>query len=153
MGSKSIAKQLAYFNKILDDLENIDVKLDDENKVLQLLNSIKKKSFEIFKGIILYGKDQTITLDEVQTSIQTKELQKLQNLKAKDNGDCLKISREKSEKRKSMKKKIRSKSQIISRMIALRKKARSLKSHMDSLDVAVALDCYKSVGVWMASTS
>jgi len=35
-----IVEQLVDFNKILDDSENIDVKLDDEGKDLLLLNLV-----------------------------------------------------------------------------------------------------------------
>ena len=73
--SRTVTDQLADFNKILDDLENIEVKLKEEGKVFLLLNSLPK-SFEHFKDAILYGKDQDITLEEVQTSIRTKEMQK-----------------------------------------------------------------------------
>jgi len=38
--SKLIVEQLVDFNKILDDSENIDVKLDDEGKDLLLLNLV-----------------------------------------------------------------------------------------------------------------
>jgi hypothetical protein len=72
--SKLIVEQLVDFNKILDDSENIDVKLDDEDKDLLLLNLVLWE----FPWYFLYGNEWTITLDEVQTSIRTKELQKLQ---------------------------------------------------------------------------
>nr|KYP76711.1 Retrovirus-related Pol polyprotein from transposon TNT 1-94 [Cajanus cajan] len=71
--TKSIVDQSAEFNKILDDLKNIEVQLEDEDKALLLLNSLLR-NFEHFKDAILYGKEQDITLDEVQTSIRTKEL-------------------------------------------------------------------------------
>lgn len=96
--SRTATKQLADFNKILDDLENIEVKLEEENKALLLLNSLPK-SFEHFKDAIIYGKDQDITLEEVQTSIRTKETQKQQDSKSEDNGESLNISRGRSEKR------------------------------------------------------
>ena len=73
--SRTVTEQLADFNKILDDLENIEVKLEEEAKAFLLLNS-SPKSFEHFKDAILYGKDQDITLEEVKTSIRTKEMQK-----------------------------------------------------------------------------
>ena len=75
--SRIATEQLADFNKILDDLQNNEVKLEKEDKALLLLNSLPK-SFEHFKDAILYGKDQDIALEEVQTSIRTKEMQKQQ---------------------------------------------------------------------------
>jgi len=58
----------------LDDLENNEVKLEDEDKVLLLLNALTK-TFENFKDILLFKKEQ-ITPEEVQTLIQTKEINK-----------------------------------------------------------------------------
>ncbi|RDX98601.1 hypothetical protein CR513_18450, partial [Mucuna pruriens] len=44
----------------------------DEDMALILLSALPR-SYEHFKNAILFGRDQTITLDEVQTSIRTKE--------------------------------------------------------------------------------
>ena len=74
-----------------------------------LLNSLPK-SFEHFKDAILYGKDQDITLEEVQTSIRTKNMQKQQDSKSEDNGESLTISRGRSEKKGTRGKKSRSRS-------------------------------------------
>lgn len=64
MESKSIAEQQGDINKILDELENTEVKLDDEDDFFPL--DSQPKFFELFKGDnILYDKDQTISLDEV----------------------------------------------------------------------------------------
>ena len=78
--SRTIEEQIAEFNKNIDDLENIGVKLEDEDKVVILLNALPK-TFEHFRYALLYGKDQLITLEEVVTSIRTKEFQKLQDSK------------------------------------------------------------------------
>ena len=78
--TRTIEEQLAEFNKNIDDLENIGVKLEDEDKVIILLNALPK-TFEHFRDALLYGKDQLNTLEEVVTSIQTKEFQKLQDSK------------------------------------------------------------------------
>ena len=61
---KSIVEELTEFHKIIDDLENIEVKIDDEDKALLLLSSLPI-SFDHFKGSLFYGKEGTITLDEV----------------------------------------------------------------------------------------
>ncbi|KAK2436726.1 hypothetical protein QL285_021698 [Trifolium repens] len=46
--SKSITEQLEELNKIIDDLANIDVNLEDEDKALHLLCMLPK-SYESFK--------------------------------------------------------------------------------------------------------
>lgn len=43
-----IEERLDEFNKLVLDLENLDVKIDDEDKVVILLNSLPK-SFMNFK--------------------------------------------------------------------------------------------------------
>jgi len=53
--SKAIVEQIMEFNKILDDLENIEVHLEDEDKDILLLCALPR-SFESFKDTMLYGK-------------------------------------------------------------------------------------------------
>ncbi|KAH1249995.1 Retrovirus-related Pol polyprotein from transposon TNT 1-94 [Glycine max] len=70
---RMLSDQIDDINKILDDIENLDVKMEDEDKALMLLHGLPS-SYEHFKDAILFGRDQTITLEEVQSSIQTKEM-------------------------------------------------------------------------------
>jgi len=90
--SKAIMKQLTEFNKILDDFENIEVHLEDEDKVILLLCALPR-SFESFNDTKLYGKEGTITLEEVQPALRTKELTKFKDLKADENSEGLSASR------------------------------------------------------------
>jgi len=106
--SKSISEQLAEFNKILDDLANIVVNMEDEDKTLLLLCSLPK-SFEHFKDTILYGKEGTTTLEEVQSALRTKELTKFKDLKVDEGGEGLNVARGRSEHRGKGKGKLRSK--------------------------------------------
>jgi len=106
--SKSISEQLAEFNKILDDLANIEVNMEDEDKTLLLLCSLPK-SFEHFKDTILYGKDTT-TLEEVQSALRTKKLTKFKDLKVDEGGEGFNVARGRSEHRGKGKGKSRSKS-------------------------------------------
>lgn len=73
------------------------MKLDDEEKAILLLSSLPK-SFEYFKDVIFYSKEDIITFEEVQLTIRTKELTKIKELKIDDNGECLTISRRVNEK-------------------------------------------------------
>ncbi|MCI81507.1 cytochrome P450, partial [Trifolium medium] len=73
-------EQLAEFNKIIDDLANIDVNFEDEDKAFRLLCALPK-SLENLKDALVYGKEGTITLDEVQSVMRTKELTKLRDLR------------------------------------------------------------------------
>jgi len=100
---------LAEFNKILDDLANIEVTMEDEDKALLLLCSLPK-SFEHFKDIILYGKEGTTTLEEVQAAFRTKELTKFKDLKVDEGGEGLNVARGRNEHRGKGKRKSRSNS-------------------------------------------
>jgi len=90
--SKTVTEQLTEFNKILDDLENIEVTLEDEDKVILLLCALPR-SFESFKDSILYGKERIVTLEEVQAALRTKELTKSMDLRADENSEGLGVSR------------------------------------------------------------
>ena len=63
------------FNKIVDDLENVDGKMEEENKAITLLNALPK-SFEQLKYTMLYGREKTISLVEVQSALKSKDLQR-----------------------------------------------------------------------------
>ena len=95
-----LSDQIADFNKILDDLENLEVKMEDEDKALMLLNGFPSNC-EQFKDAMLFGRDQTITLEEVQSSIQTKEMQRKQESKIDNNAKRLNVMRGRLEKRNS----------------------------------------------------
>ena len=89
MKSITITEQLTKFNKILNDLVNIQVEVKDEDKVLLLLCALPIS----FKDIMIYGKEYTITLDEDQSTLRTKELKKLKDLEFDDSGEGLSVSR------------------------------------------------------------
>ncbi|PON41343.1 Zinc finger, CCHC-type [Parasponia andersonii] len=93
---KSISDQIDKFNKIIDDLENIEIKLEDEDKALILLNALPK-AYEHFKDAMLYGREQTITLDEVQSAVKAKELPRKKEGKEENTGEGL-MARGRSEK-------------------------------------------------------
>ena len=69
---KSIDEQLDTFNKLILDLENIDVSIDDEDQALLLLSSLPR-SYAPFKDTLLYARE-SLTLDAVQATLNSKEL-------------------------------------------------------------------------------
>ena len=71
-------------------MENIEVHLEDEDKVILLLCALLK-SFESFKDTMLYGKEGTLTLEEVQAALRTKGLTKSKDLRADENGEGLSV--------------------------------------------------------------
>jgi len=90
--SKAIMEQLMEFKKILDDLENIEVQLEDEDKAILFLCALPK-SFKSFKDTMLYGKEGTVTLEEVQAALRTKELTKSKDLRIYESGEGLSVLR------------------------------------------------------------
>ena len=94
--SKPITDQLMKFNKILDDLTNIEVNMEyedmaffflwgNQDKALLLLYSLPKS----FKHVILYRNEGTTTLEEVQTALRTKELTKFKDISVEESGEGL----------------------------------------------------------------
>ena len=100
--NKSIEEQLTNFHKTIDDHENIEVNIEDEGKSHIFLSSLPG-SFEHFKGDILYSKENTITLNEVQTTVRSKEVSKVKYLKIDDISGCLSFSRGENKSRRMSK--------------------------------------------------
>ena len=108
--NKSIDKQLDILNKLIVDLENIDVTIDHEDQALLLLSSLPK-SYVTFKDTLLYGRE-SLTLDEVQAALNSKELNHKNDEKSNVIAEGLSV-RGRSERRESREKsKSRSKSKF-----------------------------------------
>ena len=69
----SLEEHIDEFNKVCDTLETIDTALDDEGKALLLISSLPK-SYENLVDALMYGR-QTLTLDEIKSALNTRELQ------------------------------------------------------------------------------
>lgn len=60
------------FNKLILDVKNIKVKIDDEGQVLLLLYALLKYHAR-FKETLLYGRD-LLTFEELQSTFYSKDL-------------------------------------------------------------------------------
>jgi hypothetical protein len=78
-----LCDHLDEFNKILMDLKNIDVQVDDEDQALILLWSLLDL-FDNFVNSMLYGRD-TISLADVKSTLNSMELRTRLNGKGSDN--------------------------------------------------------------------
>ncbi|GJU28111.1 retrovirus-related pol polyprotein from transposon TNT 1-94, partial [Tanacetum coccineum] len=82
---KKLSEHIDEFNKLIGDLANIDVDIDDEDQALMLLTSLPS-SYDNFVETLLYGKE-SLTLEDVLSSLNSRELKKRTD--AKDDGDGL----------------------------------------------------------------
>ncbi|KAL8523411.1 hypothetical protein ACS0TY_013391 [Phlomoides rotata] len=70
---KNLSEQLDTFNTYVDDLEVLDVKLEDDDKALMLLNALPR-SLENFKDVVLFGRQDQVSYDNVLAAVKTKIL-------------------------------------------------------------------------------
>ncbi|GKE32351.1 retrovirus-related pol polyprotein from transposon TNT 1-94, partial [Tanacetum coccineum] len=98
---KKLSEHIDEFNKLIGDLANIDVDIDDEDQALMLLTSLPS-SYDNFVETLLYGRE-SLTLEDVLSSLNSRELKKRTD--AKDEGpiigdhlkkDCPKWNKKKS---------------------------------------------------------
>ena len=68
----SITSHLDQFDSIIMDLENVDVKIDEEDKAVILLCSLPS-SLKHFRDTMLYGKE-TISYKDIKSVLKSKEL-------------------------------------------------------------------------------
>ena len=78
-----LQSHIGEFNKLLCDLSNVGVKLDDEDKAIILLTSVKSTHMHLF-NTLLYGRD-TITVEQVKAALLSSE--KMEKEDKKDMGD------------------------------------------------------------------
>ncbi|KAL8523215.1 hypothetical protein ACS0TY_013255 [Phlomoides rotata] len=70
---KDLNEQLDTFNRYIDDLEDLDVKLEDDDKALMLLNALPK-SLDNFKDSVLFGNQDGVRYESVLAAVKTKIL-------------------------------------------------------------------------------
>ena len=92
----SMKDHVDEFNKLILDLENVNIILEDEDKVLIILSSLLE-SYEHFVDTLLYGR-QTLTLKDVKDALESKDLKKMAKVKDQSNAKGL-IARGKPEKK------------------------------------------------------
>ncbi|XP_062085702.1 methylesterase 17-like, partial [Humulus lupulus] len=72
---KIVEDHLGDFNKIILDMENIDIKIEDEDQVIIVLNSLPSDRYEHFVDTIMY-ENGSLTLEEIQSALMSKDLKK-----------------------------------------------------------------------------
>ncbi|GJU51632.1 hypothetical protein Tco_1221187 [Tanacetum coccineum] len=127
MQCKKLSEHIDEFNKLIGDLANIDVDIDDEDQALMLLTSLPS-SYDNFIETLLYGRE-SLTLEDVLSSLNSRELKK--RTYAKDDGDGLYV-RGRSNHRDDMLIACKSKSEI-EYIKALLRKEFDMKPNGDAL--------------------
>ncbi|GJX79331.1 retrovirus-related pol polyprotein from transposon TNT 1-94 [Tanacetum coccineum] len=84
---KKLSEHVDEFNKLIGDLANIGIDIDDEDQALMLLTSLPS-SYDNFVETLLYGRE-SLTLEDVLSSLNSRELKKRTD--AKDDGDGLSV--------------------------------------------------------------
>ena len=95
----SLANHIDNFNRIILNLEDINVELEDEDKAIILLSSLPL-FYEHFVDTLLYGR-QSITIVDVKNLLSSKEVTKKAEI---NNGESL-MARERAEKKENKKEK------------------------------------------------
>nr|GEX40906.1 zinc finger, CCHC-type [Tanacetum cinerariifolium] len=85
---KKLSEHIDEFNKLIGNLTNIDVDINDEDQALMLLTSLPR-SYANFVETLLYGRD-SLTLEDFLSSLNVRELKKRTD--AKDDGDGLYVT-------------------------------------------------------------
>nr|GEW79675.1 zinc finger, CCHC-type [Tanacetum cinerariifolium] len=75
------------FNKLILDLTNIDIEIEDEDQALMLLTSLAS-SYKNFVETLLYGRE-SLTMEDVLATLNSRELKKRTEGTKEDNGDGL----------------------------------------------------------------
>ncbi|KAL8492128.1 hypothetical protein ACS0TY_023672 [Phlomoides rotata] len=70
---KNLSEQFDTFNRYVDDLKDLDVKLEDDDKALMLLNALPR-SLENFKDDVLFGRQDEVSYEDVLDAVKTKIL-------------------------------------------------------------------------------
>ncbi|KAL8487260.1 hypothetical protein ACS0TY_023800 [Phlomoides rotata] len=73
LDGKDLNEQLDTFNRYIDDLEDLDVKLEDDDKAIMLLNALPR-SLDNFKDSVLFGNQDGVSYESVLAVVKTKIL-------------------------------------------------------------------------------
>lgn len=79
--TKMISENLDELNKLILDLKNIGIEIEDEDKTIIILNSLPS-SLSLFVDAMKYAKDNLV-FEEIQKALKAKESEKHKEWKQK----------------------------------------------------------------------
>ncbi|GJU96036.1 hypothetical protein Tco_1320792, partial [Tanacetum coccineum] len=82
-----LSDHIHEFNKLILDLANIDIKIEDEDQALMLLTPLPS-SYENFVETLLYGRE-SLTMEDVLATLNSRELKKRTESTKEETGDGL----------------------------------------------------------------
>nr|GEY25857.1 retrovirus-related Pol polyprotein from transposon TNT 1-94 [Tanacetum cinerariifolium] len=82
-----LGDRIDEFNKLILDLENIDIEIEDEDQALMLLTSLPS-SYKNSMETLLYGRE-SLTMKDVLATLNSKKLKKITECTKKETGDRL----------------------------------------------------------------
>ncbi|GJV53861.1 retrovirus-related pol polyprotein from transposon TNT 1-94 [Tanacetum coccineum] len=85
--STKLGDHIDEFNKLILDLENIDIEIEDEDQTLMLLMSLPS-SYKNFVETLLYGQE-SLTMEDVLATLNSMELKKRTEGTKEETGDEL----------------------------------------------------------------
>lgn len=94
--SRTILDDLDEMNKLILDLANMNIEIDDEDKAIIFLNSLPK-SFTTFVETMKYARE-TLSFEDVQKALKSKDTENHSESTRQHSGDNL-FTRGRSEKR------------------------------------------------------
>lgn len=97
MENKNIVKQLKNLYKIIDNLQNIEVKINDEEKTLLSLRSLPK-SFGTLRTLSLF-QGRYYHFEWISDGVRFKKLSKMKYLMIEVDGEGFSVLRRRSESR------------------------------------------------------
>ncbi|GJX01365.1 zinc finger, CCHC-type containing protein [Tanacetum coccineum] len=85
--STKLGDHIDEFNKLILDLANIDIEIEDEDQALMLLTSLPS-SYENFVETLLYGRE-SLTMEDVLATLNSRDLKKRTEGTKEETGDGL----------------------------------------------------------------
>lgn len=154
----SIEDHMDEFNRLILDLENIEVKIDDDDQALLLIRSLPS-SYEHLADTLVYGRE-TLTLEEVQAALISKELTKKSESKDEGASKGLNVRGRQDKHDYKDKKRSRSKSKSKLKCFLCHKEGyfkkdcpnrKNKNKNEEKGDVSVATDSYEGSDVLVAA--